>query len=164
MSFCRQKQAKPNIWLRSQMTQLLRHGFLESTCEQKCLMSHLQVTDQGRSCTFHSGLYKTQNSYSEARRRCGDFSQWVCKHSRVVRWSHWCPFVRRRAAPEVTEDPQMSRWCFAMESQPVSLTVMARPTQNPSNTRPHGGRVWAVQKVFSAPLSCDSKAHTVLSI
>lgn len=88
MSFLRQKQAKPNIWL-SQMTQLLRHGFLGGTCEQKCLVSHLQVTERGRSCSFHSSLDKTRNSHSE------------CGHGVV--WG-FLP-LRLRTQPELSDDP-----------------------------------------------------------
>lgn len=65
MSFLRQRQAKANIWLRSQMTQFLRHWCLGGTYEQKCLVSRLQVTDGARSDSIRSGSDKTRNLYRE---------------------------------------------------------------------------------------------------
>lgn len=47
------------------MTQFLRHWFLGGTCEQKCLVSRLQVTDGGRSGSIRSGSDKTRNIYRE---------------------------------------------------------------------------------------------------
>lgn len=58
----------------------------------------------------------------------------------------------------------MSRWLSAMESQPVALTVMVGPTQNPSN---HQARQWqdlnCVESILG-PTLIESRAHTLLSI
>lgn len=58
----------------------------------------------------------------------------------------------------------MSRWHSAMESQPVSLTVMVGPTQNPSN---HQARQWQdLSRVGSilSPTLIESRVHTLSSI
>lgn len=160
MSFLRQRQAKANIWLRSQMTQFLRHWCLGGTCEQKCLVSRLQVTDGARSDSVRSGSDKTRNVYRETTSSRGISLSESVSSAEAVRWSHWCLFGRRRAAPEVTEGPQMSRWRSAMESQPLSLTVMVGPTQNPSN---HQARQWQdlsrVESILS-PTLIESRVHT----
>lgn len=164
MRFLRQKQAKANIWLRSQMTQFLRNRSLGGTCEQKCLVSHLQVTDGGRSGQVRSGSDKTWNLDRETVSTHGISLSEFVSMTGTVRWSHWCLFGRKRAAPEVTEGPQMSRWRFAMESQPVSLTVMVGPTQNPSN---HQARQWQdLSRVESilGPTLIESRVHTLSSI
>lgn len=59
----------------------------------------------------------------------------------------------------------MSRWHSAMESQPVSLTVMVGPTQTPSN---HQARQWQglsrVKSILGRIPLIESRAHTLLSI
>lgn len=68
-------------------------------------------------------------------------------------------------APEVTEGPQMSRWRSAMESRPVSLTVMVGPTEKPSN---HQARQWQglshMESILSWALLIENTAHRLSSI
>lgn len=58
----------------------------------------------------------------------------------------------------------MSCWRSAMESQPVSVTVMVGPTQNASN---HQARQWQdlsrVESILSLTL-IESRVHTLSSI
>lgn len=57
------------------MFQLFRHEFPGGTCEQKCLVSHLQVTFGEEACRFLYGSDKTWNPHSETVSWCGVFSQ-----------------------------------------------------------------------------------------
>lgn len=154
------------MWLRSQIIQLLRRGFPGGTCEQRCLVSHLQVIDWGRSLEFSFWLRQDPKPLQWGPRPAWGF----------LSASLW-------ARPELSDDPLMSLWqekgCAPSHRGPTDVTLALchgitacvfhrhgwphrKPFKPPGQT--DSGRAWAVWKVFSAVLIIENRACSLPSI